>query len=683
VRSRARFGERVLAFPIAALLVMVGLVRPAGLVSAQPNVTATILGTLGGSQSQAMDINASGQIVGYAYTNADATYHAFSWTAAGGMVDLGTLGGTDSSAVGVNDAGLVVGSSGLSDGETHAFSWTQAGGMVDLGTLGGTVSEASGVADDGRITGYSFLAGDASIHGFSWTDAGGMVDLGTLGGTYSQPNAGGTNGYIVGSSSLAGETANHGFVWTQTGGMLDLGTLGGSTSRAYAVNDAGQVVGESWTTGDAESHAFSWTQAGDMVDLGTLGGPQSSSALTGQAVNASGQVVGTSMLASGDQHAFLWTPTGGMTDLGTLGGTVSTGSAVNDGGQVVGISFRANATAHPFWWSPGDGMLDLDSLGATIDGVPNSLNNNGTVVGWSSVAGSQRATLWTVGQSGGADTDGDGIDDSIDLQPGTASTDFQDAATTAGTIGAVPAGMTVMLTDATDPAGVHVVTSGATSGTLSIALTNPASPSTPCGTVELTSPADVELTCGSITVHVLAGSASIRLSNDTTLVVSAGETAKISVSATGSFTVESVSGGDGKVTVVDDGIATDVGPSAAPINLWDFVGFSSPVDNPPILNSVKPGSVVPLRWRLLGETGSPITNLASASVVIAVMSCPGSAPVDAIEELASTPSQLTNHGNGYYSLNWKTEKSWSGCVQMRLKLAGEGPIAHTANFKFK
>jgi probable HAF family extracellular repeat protein len=684
VRSRVRIGERALAFPVAAVMATVGLVLPYGTVMAQPVVTATVLGTFGGTMSQALDINESGQVVGHAYTNLDAAYHAFSWTSSGGMVDLGTLGGTYSSATAVSESGVVVGSSGLSDGETHAFSWTQADGMVDLGTLGGTVSEASGVADDGRITGYSFIAGDAAIHGFSWTEDDGMVDLGTLGGSSAQPNAGGANGRIVGLSAVTGDTANHAFVWTEAGGMLDLGTLGGANSRAYAVNGAGQVVGEAWTTGDAESHAFSWTEATGMVDLGTLGGLQSQTAFTGQAVNASGQVVGTSALASGDQHAFLWTDAGSMVDLGTLGGTLSSAYAVNDGTEVVGLSFTAgSASAHPFWWSPGDGMLDLDALGATTDGVPNAISNQGIVVGWSTVAGNVRGTLWTVGQPGGTDADGDGIENWIDVQPGTPSSAFQDAATTAGTIGAIPADMTVTVNDAANPLGVHVVTTGATSGSLSIALTNPISPATPCGTVELSSPADVELTCGSITVHVIAGSASVRLSNDTTAVVGGGETARISVSAGGAFTIESVVGGDGKVTVVDDGVATDVGPSATPINLWDFVGFSSPVDNPPILNTVKPGSVVPLRWRLLAETGSPITNLGSASVSTAVISCPGSAGVDAIEEVASSPSPLVNHGNGNYSLNWKTEKSWSGCVQMRLKLAGEGPIAHVANFKFK
>src|SRR6266542_3972255 len=103
-------------------------------------ITAVDLGTLGGIESQATAVNNSGQVVGYGRL-ANYEYHAFSWTQAGGMIDLGTLGGgTFSSAVAVNASGQVVGFSTNTAQPyfpLHAFSWTQAGGMIDLGTLGG------------------------------------------------------------------------------------------------------------------------------------------------------------------------------------------------------------------------------------------------------------------------------------------------------------------------------------------------------------------------------------------------------------------------------------------------------------------------------------------------------------------------------------------------------------------
>ena len=52
------------------------------------------------------------------------------------------------------------------------------------------------------------------------------------------------------------------------------------------------------------------------LDLGTLGGTFSSAA----AINARGQIVGTSETPSGGTHAVLWQDST-ITDLGTLGGT--------------------------------------------------------------------------------------------------------------------------------------------------------------------------------------------------------------------------------------------------------------------------------------------------------------------------------------------------------------------------
>src|SRR5437773_2484653 len=82
-------------------------------------------------------------------------------------VDLGTLGGTFSSAVAVNASGQVVGTSTIAgDAASHAFSWTAASGMIDLGTLGGNNSEARGVNASGQVVGTSTIAGDAEFHPF-------------------------------------------------------------------------------------------------------------------------------------------------------------------------------------------------------------------------------------------------------------------------------------------------------------------------------------------------------------------------------------------------------------------------------------------------------------------------------------------------------------------------------------
>jgi probable HAF family extracellular repeat protein len=81
-------------------------------------------------------------------------------------------------------------------------------------------------------------------------------------------------------------------------------------------------------------------------------------------VNASGQVVGYSTIASGEYHAFSWTREGGMIDLGTIGGRNYFTTAVNDIGQVVGWSNFADGKSRPFSWTLGGGMIDLGTLGA-------------------------------------------------------------------------------------------------------------------------------------------------------------------------------------------------------------------------------------------------------------------------------------------------------------------------------
>jgi probable HAF family extracellular repeat protein len=87
------------------------------------------------------------------------------------MVDLGTLGGSASVALAVNASGQVVGWSPIAgDGfdTQHAFSWTTQGGMVDLGTLGGAKSSATAVNDKGQVVGVSDLAGNAEMHATLW-----------------------------------------------------------------------------------------------------------------------------------------------------------------------------------------------------------------------------------------------------------------------------------------------------------------------------------------------------------------------------------------------------------------------------------------------------------------------------------------------------------------------------------
>jgi probable HAF family extracellular repeat protein len=73
-----------------------------------------------------------------------------------------------SEASAVNDLGQVVGLNQLAGGVGHAFSWTKAGGMIDLGTLGGSFTKAEAVNDAGLVVGISSTAGNLQQHAVIW-----------------------------------------------------------------------------------------------------------------------------------------------------------------------------------------------------------------------------------------------------------------------------------------------------------------------------------------------------------------------------------------------------------------------------------------------------------------------------------------------------------------------------------
>jgi probable HAF family extracellular repeat protein len=83
---------------------------------------ATDLGTLGGDNSQAFDIDNRGQVVGWAETSRGGGTEAFLWNR-GVMTGLGTLAGLGSQATAINNRGQVVGDSATAEGFSHAVLW--------------------------------------------------------------------------------------------------------------------------------------------------------------------------------------------------------------------------------------------------------------------------------------------------------------------------------------------------------------------------------------------------------------------------------------------------------------------------------------------------------------------------------------------------------------------------------
>ena len=202
------------------------------------------------------------------------------------------------------------------------------------------------------------------------------------------------------SGQVAGTLNGRAVLWTPSGAPLDLGTLGGASSRAYAINAAGQVAGSS-TTATGATHAFLWTPGQGMQDLGTLPGGTLSIA---RGINDRAEVVGQSTRPRVDPldprgpvtHAFRWTLAVGMEDLGALGSlNASIAYDINNIGHVVGRAYSVDREIFPptdpeyfsraFLWVPGQGMQDIGALSGGYS-VAHAINDLGTVVGRSWVS---------------------------------------------------------------------------------------------------------------------------------------------------------------------------------------------------------------------------------------------------------------------------------------------------------
>ncbi|HVF64320.1 MAG TPA: hypothetical protein VNE58_10025 [Casimicrobiaceae bacterium] len=137
----------------------------------------TNLGTFGRTSATASAINDSGQVAGWTSDGAGGL-RAFRFSG-GSFTDLGTLpGGTVSQAIDINARGEVVGYSTTSGVNTPRAFLYAGGQLTSLGTLGGSTSAAQSINDSGQIVGEA-LTGLGATNGFLYTD-GAMYDLNTL-----------------------------------------------------------------------------------------------------------------------------------------------------------------------------------------------------------------------------------------------------------------------------------------------------------------------------------------------------------------------------------------------------------------------------------------------------------------------------------------------------------------------
>jgi probable HAF family extracellular repeat protein len=282
------------------------------------------LGTLSGSQvTEPTAINNSGQIVGWAEVPQVGS-RAFLYTgtpgAGGTMINLGTLGGSWSEATDINDAGQIAGRTG--NGRAFLYTGTPGAGgtMHDLGTLGGISSDARGINDAGQVVGGSSTAPFNLQYGFLYSGTpgagGAMANLGSLpGGGQSFAFAINNSGQVTGEARVLKEPAvapMHAFLYTGTpgaGGAMVQIVDAGRSSQGVAINDAGQVTGnivldDSGVQTVGFRYSGSPSTGGSMRELDTLG----KSAGRAEDINDAGVVAGwVSNFSNGSDYiAALW-----------------------------------------------------------------------------------------------------------------------------------------------------------------------------------------------------------------------------------------------------------------------------------------------------------------------------------------------------------------------------------------
>jgi probable HAF family extracellular repeat protein len=112
-------------------------------------------------------INNAGEAVGYTYLDPEqSTQHATQFSPY--YRDMGTLGGQNSGANQINDRGYIVGWAEIPNNRAHAALWGPHTVPSDLGTLGGKTSSANGINTQGDAVGSSQTPSGAS-HAVLWT----------------------------------------------------------------------------------------------------------------------------------------------------------------------------------------------------------------------------------------------------------------------------------------------------------------------------------------------------------------------------------------------------------------------------------------------------------------------------------------------------------------------------------
>lgn len=351
------------------------------------------------SESAGTAINDAGQVIGYEETSAVTGF----FYAKGKLTPLQLAPGQESNASELNASGEVAGDAYNSKGDDDLFTYSN-GVIKDDGGVAGDTIVAQGLNSSGEIFGYTrdlsddfvpYIYEDGAIQRLNYD----LSIIPTVDyGQGPQPQTLGSIGAINDSGDVIATAGFEDYLLTPAAPGSISGTVFDDVNNDGVQEStesplAGRLVYDdlyddgSFTAGDPETTTNS---SGHYTLSGLAPGPyiirfeppttnwkQSVQSLT----LTSGENATNISFATLQQFSYQ------VTDLGTLGGPTSVANAVNNVGQVVGESDVSATVSHPFLYTVSTGkMTDLSSVvGATA--IVTGINDLGQMVGTIPTAG--------------------------------------------------------------------------------------------------------------------------------------------------------------------------------------------------------------------------------------------------------------------------------------------------------
>jgi hypothetical protein len=271
----------------------------------------------------------------------------------------------------------------------------QTGNFVTIdapgaGTLQNQGTTANVINQSGVIAGY-YVDTVYDYHGFVRSAAGVITEFEAPGMTETMGLGINTGGEIVGKGFYQGSKAaqDQGFLRTAYGSFTSLHPQKSVYTYPTGVNDSGEIAGTYSTYGDVNT-GFLATVSGGVVGYTVFQEPEASTQEGNgtfvSGVNASGEVFGDYIDATGMYHGFTRDASGNFTSFDAPGvgtgrnyGTIPLG--MNNSGEIVGYYSDSNLVLHGFIRDAAGNITDFDPSGSTGT-FAYSINDDGEVTGY-------------------------------------------------------------------------------------------------------------------------------------------------------------------------------------------------------------------------------------------------------------------------------------------------------------